>query len=72
LASMHRRLGHIAPDAIWMLFWSEAAEGVQLIDDGVPIICDSCKHVKSMWKTIHKEHEEPLVPSFGTEVHTNL
>jgi hypothetical protein len=42
LASMHRRLGHIAPDAIRTLFRSGAAEGVQLIDDGTPIICDSC------------------------------
>jgi hypothetical protein len=72
LASMHQRLSHIAPDAIQTLFQSGAAEGVQLIDDGTPIICNSCEHVKSTWKTICKEHKELLAPSFGTEVHTDL
>jgi hypothetical protein len=72
LATMHRRLGHIAPDAIWTLFWSGTAEGVQLIDDGAPLICDSCEHAKSTWKIIRREHEETLAPSFGAEVHTNL
>ena len=28
LATMHRCLGHIAPDAIWTLFQSSATEGV--------------------------------------------
>ena len=67
-----RRLSHITPDAIWTLFRSRAAEGMQLIDDGVPIICDSCEHTKSMQKTIRKERKEPLVPSFGVEVHMDL
>jgi len=72
LATMHRCLGHIALDAIWTLFRSGAAEGVQLIDNGAPLICNSCEHVKSMWKIICREHEEMLTPSFGAEVHTNL
>src|SRR5713101_719563 len=55
-----------------MLFRSSATEGMQLIDDGVPLICNSCEHTKSMQKVICREHEESLVPSFGAEVHTNL
>ena len=72
LATMHRRLGHIALDAIWTLFRSSAAEGVQLIDDGAPLICDLCEHAKSTWKIIRREREETLVPSFSAEVHTDL
>ena len=52
LATMHRWLGHIAPDAIQTLFWSGTVEGVQLIDDGTPLICNSCEHAKSMQKVI--------------------
>ncbi len=33
LVVMHWRLGHIAPDAIWMLFRSGATKGMQLIDN---------------------------------------
>jgi len=47
-------------------------EGVQLIDDGAPLICDSCEHAKSTWKVICREHEETLAPSFSAEVHTDL
>jgi hypothetical protein len=72
LATMHRHLGHIALDAIWTLFWSGATEGMQLIDDSAPIICDSCEHTKSTQKVICQEHEETLAPSFGVEVHTDL
>jgi hypothetical protein len=72
LATMHQQLGHIAPDAIWMLFWSGAAKGIQLIDNGMPIICDLCEHARSMQKVIRKECEEPLTPSFSVEVHTDL
>jgi hypothetical protein len=72
LATMHRRLGHIAPDAIWTLFWSGTVEGVQLIDDSMPLICNSCEHAKSRQKVICRERKETLAPCFGVEVHTNL
>jgi hypothetical protein len=72
LATMHRCLGHIGLDAIWMLFWSSTAEGMQLIDDSTPLICNLCKHTKSTWKIIRRERKETLTPSFGAEVHTDL
>ena len=72
LATMHRQLRHISLDVIQTLFWSGTAEGIQLIDDRAPLICNSYEHTKSMHKVICKECEEPLAPSFGTEVHTDL
>src|ERR1700761_6180978 len=36
---LHRRLGHIAADAIRTLIRSQAIQGVSLIDDGQPIYC---------------------------------
>ena len=72
LAVMHRRLGHIALEAIRTLFRSGAAEGIQLIDNGSPLICDLCEHAKSTRKVICREHEDTLAPSFGAEVHTDL
>jgi hypothetical protein len=47
-------------------------EGVQLIDDGTPLICDACKQAKLMCKPIQKEREALLAGTFGTEVHADL
>jgi hypothetical protein len=47
LATMHRCLGHIALDVIRTLFRSGTAEGMQLIHDSTPLICNSCEHAKS-------------------------
>ena len=55
-----------------MLFQSSAVEGMQLIDDGAPLICNSCEHTKSTRKVIRREHKESLTPSFGAKVHTDL
>ena len=51
---------------------SGAIEGIQLIDDGSAIICDSCEYAKTMCKPIQKERDAPLADAFGTEVHTDL
>jgi hypothetical protein len=72
LPTLHRRLCHIVPDAIRTLINKGAAEGVQLIDDRAPLLCDSCKHAKSTCKPISKERTMPLADAFGAEVHTDL
>src|SRR5437588_5760003 len=55
-----------------MLIGKGTVEGVELIDDHTSLICDSCKHVKSMHKPIQKEHEAPLAKAFRDKVHSNL
>jgi hypothetical protein len=72
LPTLHRRLCHIVPDAIRALINKGAAEGVQLINDRAPLLCDSCEHAKTTRKPISKEHMTPLADAFGTEVHTDL
>src|ERR1700677_1004999 len=70
--TLHQRLGHIPADAIHTLIRNHAIDGVQLIDDGSPIICDSCKYAKLTRKIILKERKAPLAKHFGNEVHTDL
>ena len=55
-----------------MLVKSGAIEGIQLINDGSAIICNSCKYAKTMHKPIQKERDAPLADAFGAEVHTDL
>ena len=72
LATLHRRLAHIAPDAVWKLVSCGAIEGIKLIDDGSPLICNVCEQAKAMWKLIRKEREAPLTNTFGGEIHSDL
>ena len=72
LAMLHRRLAHIAPDAVRKLVSYGAIEGIKLIDDGSPPICDACKQVKATRKPIRKERKAPLANTFGGEIHSNL
>jgi hypothetical protein len=67
LSSLHRHLGHISADAIQTLIRRGAITGVNLIDDGRAISCESCKYAKTTCKAICKEHEEPLADAFGAE-----
>jgi hypothetical protein len=45
--TLHRRLGHISADTICSLIRNNAITGIQLIDDGSSIICDSCEYAKT-------------------------
>ena len=69
---LHRRLGHIPANAIRSLIRNHAIEGIQLIDDGTPIICDSCEYAKMTRKIIFKERTAPPAKRFGDEVHSDL
>ena len=72
LATLHRRLAHIAPDAVRKLVNCGAIEGIKLIDDGSPLICNACEQAKATQKPIRKEREAPLTNSFGGEIHSDL
>jgi hypothetical protein len=45
---------------------------MQLINDGMPLICNTCKQAKLMCKPIRKECKALLASTFGTEVHVDL
>jgi hypothetical protein len=72
LPTLHRRLGHIAGDTIRSLIRNNLIDGIELLDDGSPLLCDSCQHAKFTKKPIRKERVAPLADAFGAEVHTDV
>ena len=72
LLSLHRRLGHISADAIRTLVRQGAVTGINLVDNGRTIDCESCEYAKTTRKAIRKEREDPLADSFGAEIHSDV
>jgi len=72
LLMLHQHLVHIAPDTLCTLVSRGAVEGIELIDNQAPLICNSCEHGKSTHKVIQKERQAPLARAFGDEVHTDV
>jgi len=72
LSTLHWCLVHIAPDTLHTLVSRGAVEGIELINNRAPLICDPCEHGKSMRKVIQKEHQALLARAFGDEVHTDI
>ena len=72
LPTLHRRLGHISAFSIRFLFRHHLIDGIDLVDDGSPLLCDSCEYAKLTRKPIQKEHTAPPANAFGVEVHTDL
>ena len=72
LPTLHRRLGHIAGDTIRSLFRNNLIDGIELLDDGTPLLYDSCQHAKFTRKPIKKERVAPLADAFGAEIHTDV
>jgi len=72
LTTLHRRLAHIAPDAIRKMVKRGIIEGIKLVDDGATITCKACEQAKATRKEIWKEHEAPLADALGTEVHSDV
>ena len=69
---LHRCLGHMPANTLCSLVRNQAIEGIKLINDGLPIICDSCEYVKMTCKVILKERTAPPAKHFGDEIHSNL
>ena len=70
--ALHRQLGHISLDAIRALIRSNAITGINLIDNSISSLCDSCEHAKMTRKAIRKEREAPPAQAFGEEIHTDV
>jgi hypothetical protein len=70
--TLHRCLGHISANSIRTLIHKHAIDGIQLVDDGSAIICDSCEYAKLTHKPIKKERVAPPANHFGSEIHTDL
>ena len=70
--TLHRRLGHISADAIRNLIRFNAITGIKLIDNGSPIICQSCEYAKLTRKPIKNERSAAPAKQFSDEIHTDL
>jgi len=72
LPMLHRPLGHISADSIHSLFRHHLIDGIDLVDDGSTLLCDSCKYAKFTCKPIQKEHTAPPADAFSAEIHSDL
>src|SRR6266850_1926582 len=72
LATLHRCLAHIAPDAIRKMVKRGIIEGIKLVDDGTTITCEAHEQAKATCKEIWKEREAPLTDTLGAEVHSDV
>ena len=72
LLELHRKMGHIAPDAIRKLVKEGRVVGIELEDEGEMGACESCKYAKTTRKKVRREREEPRASHFGNEIHLDV
>jgi hypothetical protein len=72
LATMHKWLTHIAPDAICKMISSSTLGGVKLTDKGPMPVCNTYEQAKAMHKQIQKECKVLLIDVVGVEIHIYL
>lgn len=69
---LHRRMGHIAPDAAKRLVTEGAIAGIELDNSTTIKSCDSCAYAKTHRKPINKMRDAPRAAAFGDEIHSDL
>jgi len=72
LLELHRKMGHIAPDAVRKLVKEGRVVGIELEDEGEMGACESCEYAKTTRKKVRREREEPRVSHFGNEIHSDV
>jgi transposase InsO family protein len=72
IEDLHRRMGHIAPDAAKRLVKEGLVEGLKLDENSRIESCDSCQYAKMTRKPIAKERKEPRTAEVGDLVHSDL
>jgi len=69
---LHRRLGHIAHDAVRRLVDNGLVKGIELDLESKPTFCSSCEWGKGHRKAIQKVREDEEPDDVGDEVHSDL
>ena len=69
---LHRRMGHIAPEAAKQMVSSGAVEGIEVDLATTVQHCDSCEYAKATRKPIKKTREAPRAVHFGDEIHSDV
>ena len=72
LLELHRKMGHIAPDAVRKLVKEGRVEGIELEDEREIGTCESCEYAKTTRKKVRREREEPRASHFGDEIHSDV
>ena len=72
IEELHRRMGHIAPEAAKQMVSSGAINGIEIDSTSVIQHCDSCEYAKMTRKPIKKERQTPRATKFGDEVHSDV
>ena len=69
---LHRRMGHIAPEAAKRMVSSGAVEGVEIDHTSLIQTCESCEFAKMTRKPIKKTRDDPRASKFGDRIHSDL
>jgi transposase InsO family protein len=70
---LHRRMGHIAPEAARRLMKEGLVTGVKLDEASEITECDSCEYAKMHRKAVGKEKgKDSRATKFGEEVHSDV
>ena len=72
IEELHRRMGHIAPEAARRLVSEDAIEGLELDKSSELKTCDSCEYAKATRKPIRKIRATPRASEFGEEINSDL
>ena len=72
LEELHRRMGHIAPEAAKRMVSSGAINDIELDLTSMIQSCDSCKYAKATRKLIHKARVALRAEKFGNEIHSDI
>jgi GAG-pre-integrase domain len=74
LDQLHRRLGHISPNAAKKLAQDGFITGLRLetTASGKDVFCKSCVYVKATRKPVAKARKGERATEFGAEVHSDL
>lgn len=69
---LHRRMGHIAPEAAKQLVMKGLVHGIRLDESSSSSICESCEVAKMTRKAIKKVRQEPRAAAIGDEIHSDI
>jgi hypothetical protein len=72
IEELHRRMGHIAPEAAKRMVKDQAVEGIDLDPSSEIKSCASCQYAKMTRKPIQRTRVEPRASKFGEEIHSDL
>jgi Pol polyprotein, beta-barrel domain/Integrase core domain/GAG-pre-integrase domain len=72
LDELHRRMGHISPQAAQKLVQDGIMTGLDLDMASQPGLCTTCAHAKLTHKPVPQKWEGPRATSFGEKIHSDV